>query len=129
MIEFLIGLCSYILAGMGLGGGIILIPLLTEFCKISQLNAQYISLIAYIPTGIILILLSKKSSQKYKILPLIPFGVIGAIAGAFISQRIDTEVLRRIYGVFMIVFGADLSIKTLLNGKKTIKFTDLRRNI
>ena len=44
--------------GTGLGGGIILIPLLTELLNYNQLSAQYISLIAYIPTGIILIILS-----------------------------------------------------------------------
>ena len=129
MIEFLIGLCSYILAGMGLGGGVILIPLLTEFLKINQLNAQYISLIAYIPAGIILMVLSKNSKLMYKILPLIPWGLIGAVIGAYVSQNIDTAVLRKIYGIFMIVFGASLCIKTLLKGKKNMKFTDLRKNI
>ncbi len=126
MIEFLIGLCSYILAGMGLGGGILLIPLLTEVLNVNQLNAQYISLIAYIPAGIILIILSKNNKLFYKILPLIPLGLFGAIAGAYVSQKVDIEFLRKIYGAFLVVFGISLCIKTLSKDKKTVKFTDFR---
>lgn len=123
MIEFLIGLCAYILAGMGLGGGIILIPLLTEVLNFNQLSAQYISLIAYIPTGIILIILSRNSKLMYKILPLILFGLIGAIIGAYLAQRINTDFLRFFYGIFMVVFGAHLSIKTLFKDRKRAKNT------
>ena len=125
MIEFLIGLCSYILAGMGLGGGVILIPLLIEVLDINQLNAQYISLVAYIPTGIILVFLLKDFKLKNKILPLIPLGIAGAIIGAYVSQKIDTNILRKIYGAFMIAFGINLTIKTLFYSKNT----NLKENI
>ena len=110
---------------MGLGGGVILIPLLIEVLDINQLNAQYISLVAYIPTGIILAFLLKDFKLKNKILPLIPLGIAGAIIGAYVSQKIDMNILRKIYGAFMITFGINLTIKTLFYSKNT----NLKENI
>lgn len=54
-IFFLIlgGLVGGIIGGMGMGGGTLLIPILTIFLGIEQKNAQAINLIAFIPMAVI----------------------------------------------------------------------------
>ena len=48
----LAGLVSGIISGMGIGGGIILIPILTIFLGFDQKVAQGITLLYFIPTAI-----------------------------------------------------------------------------
>ncbi len=111
MLAFVISAISYILAGLGLGGGVLLIPSLVSFFEVSQIDAGYISLLAYIPAGILICILSKNTFTFYKIIKLIPFGIIGSILGSIIAQQIDVSILKDIYAVFMIVFGVYLFIK------------------
>ena len=108
MIEFIIGFLCFLCAGMGLGGGALLIPILVDFFGFSQSSAQYVGLIAYIPASICAVIYGVKNNDlKYsKILPLIPLGLLGAVIGAFIATKIQGEMLRKFYGIFMIFFGA-----------------------
>ena len=121
MIPFFIGLVSYILAGMGLGGGVILIPLLTGILKTDRIQAQYISLLAYIPMGLILLFSSRKNNLNYKIVSLVPFGILGAISGAICAKLINEEILKKFYGVFLIVFGLNLCLNFILKRLKNKK--------
>ncbi len=121
MIAFFIGVISYVLAGMGLGGGVLLIPLLKEFFGVTQIEAQYISLLAYIPAGLTIIIASKNRDLLYKVVPLIPFGIVGAIIGGVVARNINVLFLRKAYGVFLIIFGLVLCCGNTLKGKKTSK--------
>ena len=61
-IWFLIaGIVGGILGGMGMGGGTLLIPLLTFFLDVSQKNAQAINLISFIPMAVIALILHAKN--------------------------------------------------------------------
>ena len=53
MTEVLIGIISGIVSGTGMGGGTILIFLLTFLCNVEQHIAQATNLIFFIPTSII----------------------------------------------------------------------------
>ena len=48
---FLAGLCGGILAGMGMGGGTLTIPLLVLALGVGQLTAQFANLVAFLPAG------------------------------------------------------------------------------
>ena len=119
MIEFLIGFLCFLCAGMGLGGGALLIPLLVNFFDFPQGSAQYVGLIAYIPASICAVIygLKNKDLQYAKILPLIPLGLLGAFLGAFFAMKIQGEQLRKLYGIFMIFFGAYMLFSAAI-GKK-----------
>ena len=65
MIEILIGMISGIVSGTGMGGGTILIFLLTFMMGIEQHVAQATNLIFFIPTSIVAIIV------LYSILPII----------------------------------------------------------
>ncbi len=78
MIQILVGFISGIVSGMGMGGGSILILLLSLFLGVEQHVAQATNLVFFIPTAITSIIINAK--QKYidykTSLPIITMGVI-----------------------------------------------------
>jgi hypothetical protein len=107
MILFLIGLVSGIISGMGIGGGTILIPALIFFISISQHQAQGINLIVFIPISIVALIthfLNKNIELKLAI-PIIISGLIGAVIGSKIAVNISSDLLRKIFAVFLLFMG------------------------
>lgn len=121
MIAFLVGFISFLLAGFGLGGGVLLIPLITMLFSLDQSQAKYVALIGYLPAafGVVLSCIIQKNGEFRKILPLIPFGIAGAICGAYVSLNIDTAILRKIYSVFLVFVGGYMCISTVRIARKT----------
>lgn len=103
----LIGFCSGIISGMGIGGGTILIPALLFFTGIDQQQAQGVNLIYFIPTAITaLITHQKKGNLDWKMAkPLAVMGLAGAAAGAFLAVSLESELLRKIFGGFLFLMG------------------------
>ena len=103
MREILIGAFSGIFSGIGMGGGTILIFLLTTFAGLEQHIAQATNLIYFVPTAISAIIVNYKEKNIHtKLAKLISiYGVIGAIIGAIISINMDVQKLRKIYGIFL----------------------------
>ena len=69
MIEILIGMISGIISGTGMGGGTILIFLLTFMMGIEQHVAQATNLIFFIPTSIVAIIINIKNIAPQKSIP------------------------------------------------------------
>lgn len=105
MIEILIGILSGIVTSMGMGGGTILILLLTIFLNLDQKSAQGFNLLFFIPTAIISIIIYIKQKQINIRLAIIIsfFGIIGAILGWWISSKIQTETLKKFFAIFLII--------------------------
>ena len=103
----LVGFCSGIISGMGIGGGTILIPALLFFTDITQQQAQGVNLIYFVPTAITaLITHQKKGNLDWKTAkPLAVLGLAGAAAGAFLAVSLESEILRRIFGAFLFLMG------------------------
>ncbi|MBC8590734.1 sulfite exporter TauE/SafE family protein [Wansuia hejianensis] len=102
-----IGFISGIISGMGIGGGTVLIPSLVLFNDISQLEAQGINLVVFIPiaiTAIITHIKEKNIEFKYT-KQIILSGIISAGIGSFIATRIDDNNLRRYFGIFLLFIG------------------------
>ena len=122
MIKILIGIVSGIVSGTGMGGGTILIFMLTVVCNIDQHIAQATNLIFFIPTSIMAIIVNLKNKNinlKLGIYIAI-FGILGAIIGANIAIYTDVNVLKKYFGGFLviIVFHEIYSIfKEYKNGK------------
>ena len=105
MLQIFIGVISGIVSGMGMGGGTILIFLLTFVCNIEQHIAQATNLIFFVPTSIIAIIVNIKNKNidiKLGIYTAI-FGILGAIIGANIAIYTDVNKLRKLFGVFLII--------------------------
>ena len=104
MTEVLIGIISGIVSGTGMGGGTILIFLLSFILGIEQHTAQATNLIFFIPTSIVAIIVNFKNKNidiKQAIIISI-FGVLGAIIGANIAIYMDVKMLKKGFGIFLI---------------------------
>ena len=122
MKEILIGAFSGIFSGIGMGGGTVLIFLLSTFEGIEQHIAQATNLIYFVPTAISAIIVNyreKNIDTKLAIIISI-FGIIGATIGAIISVNTDVQKLRKIYGIFLAVIAVH-EIYTLIKEYKLRK--------
>lgn len=105
MKEIFFGIVSGTVAALGMGGGTILIMLLNFFTRLNQHLIQGINLIFFIPTAIVAIYLNIKNKIiDYKISSIIIIsGIIGAVVGANISFKIDSQNLKKYFGYFLLL--------------------------
>ncbi len=103
MFEVLTGVVSGIVSGTGMGGGTILIFLLTFVMGVEQRVAQATNLIFFIPTSLIAIIVNLKNKNldiKTGIIISV-FGIFGAIVGANLAIHMDVNILKKCFGVFL----------------------------
>ena len=105
MLEFFTGIISGMVSGIGMGGGAILILVLSVFMGVDQHIAQATNLVFFIPTSISAIIITiKEKLINWKIgLPVAISGVVGAIIGAKISVKLDVKYLKRYFGIFLML--------------------------
>lgn len=125
MKEIIIGLVSGIVSGTGMGGGTILIFLLTFMCGLEQHVAQATNLIFFIPTSIVAIIVNIKNKNiDLKLATIISiFGILGAIIGANLSVHTDVGVLRKFFGIFLAIIAMH-EIYTIIKGNKKNKMRE-----
>lgn len=113
------GIVSGIISGMGIGGGIILIPVLTIFLGFDQKIAQGITLVYFIPTALFaLIVHIKNKSVDFKVaIKVASTGIISAGVGAYCVKFLPTHILEKIFALFLLVVG----ISQIISGIKSIK--------
>lgn len=105
MLQILIGMISGIFSGIGMGGGTILIFLLTIIIGLEQHIAQATNLIYFVPTAISAIIVNFKNKNIDMELAVIISicGGIGAIIGAKISVNTDVQKLKMLFGIFLVI--------------------------
>ena len=125
MLEILRGAFSGIFSGIGMGGGTILIFLLTTFGKMEQHIAQATNLLYFIPTAISAIIVNYRDKNiDLKLAKEVSiFGIIGAIIGAVISVNTDVQKLRKLFGIFLTIIAIH-EIYTLFKEYKQYKKRD-----
>jgi uncharacterized protein len=98
---FAVGVLSGI---MGVGGGVLLVPIMTLGFGLSQHLAQGTSLAAIIPTSIV----GAATHQRRRnvVAPAALWmgagGVLGAAIGAAIALHLPRDVLARVFGAFLL---------------------------
>ena len=119
----LIGVLSGVFAGMGMGGGTFLIPLLTILMKVNQQVAQCVNLLVFIPLAIVvLIIYSKQKLLKLKgVFWLIVPATIVSILGSLLAIDIRGKTLKIIFGIFLILVGIFMVISTIVASVKKKK--------
>lgn len=122
MKEILIGATSGIFSGVGMGGGTILIFLLTMFLGLEQHVAQATNLIYFVPTAISAIIVNyREKNIDIKLAIFVSVcGIVGAIIGAMISINIDVKNLRKYFGIFLAIIAIH-EIYTLIKQYKTYR--------
>lgn len=103
----LIAILSGLFAGMGMGGGTFLIPLITLLMNVEQEVAQCINLLVFIPMAVVdIIIYSKKKYIDYKNWWIISVpAVIISTLGALVAFKLPGNVLKIIFGSFISLIG------------------------
>ncbi len=104
LLYLLAGFGGGFLGGMGMGGGTVLIPLLTIFLKCSQHVAQAVNLISFIPMAVVALVFHVKNKliEKKGVLFIIIPATLFAVLGSFISCKIDGKLMSKIFGGFLL---------------------------
>ena len=109
MLSFLfivvLGFGAGILTGiMGVGGGVVMVPMMVLLLGVSQHLAQGISMLVIIPTVMVAILKLRNSNLfEYRTALLLAAGSIGgSLLSSNVVQLIDGVLLKRIFGVLVV---------------------------
>lgn len=124
MIEILTGIIAGSVSGLGMGGGTILILVLSNFLGVEQHIAQATNLVFFIPTAISAIIINfKQKLINIKLgLLIIVSGSLGAIIGSEIATNLDATALKKYFGIFLIIISINeiyRLIKEYILSKKT----------
>lgn len=95
------------LAGLGVGGGSLLMVWLTMIIGMNYADARTINLLFFLPSAIISTLFRKKQGflKTRKILPAIIAGCITAALFAVIGKHLNITVLKKVFGGLLLLTG------------------------
>ena len=120
LIYICIGLLSGVCSGLfGIGGGIVIVPLLAMWVGMSQHAATGTSLLTLLlPVGILgawkYYDAGRITADNMYIALWIALGLVfGAFFGAKISVNLDEQILRRVFSAFLVLVAAKLWHSTL----------------
>ena len=102
--AFACGLGAGIVSAWGVGGGTLLLVLLTLVLHVEQRTAQGINLLYFIPTAIAALLLHSKNHQlEWKaVLPAALCGCATAAGFSLLAMGMELQLLRRLFGIFLL---------------------------
>ena len=101
-------------ATLGVGGGIIFVPVLVSVFGFAQLDAQGTSLAIIVPTAIVGMVTHAKAGRiDWPVVAVVATGgVFAAFAGAMSAQRMDEELLRRIFAFVLVILAVRMGLRT-----------------
>ena len=96
-----------ILASLGLGGGMILILYMTVWGGYSQLHAQGVNLIFFLPIAMLSVIIHRKNGliELKELVPAMITGAVSAVIGSLAAEYIGSELLGKFFAVFIIALG------------------------
>lgn len=111
----LFGFAAGIFGGLGMGGGTLLIPLLTIFLGLDQKLSQGINLITFLVMALIAIIIHYKNGYiaTKGIVYIVLSGIIFSAIGALVAGILPSKVLRIAFGVFLCVLSVIELFKVL----------------
>jgi len=120
-LDIVAGAVTGILTGFGIGGGTLLILYLTMFRGTDQLAAQGINLLYFFPTAISALISHIKHRRIvwHAVLFAAGAGSLSTVAAALFASHLDTTLLRRIFGCFVIIIGVTELFEKKGNNNKT----------
>ena len=116
----LTGFLSGIFAGMGMGGGTFLVPLLSLCFGVEQIFCQSTNVLCFLLLAIVcFVIYAVKKMIDFKIMLFVglPASVVAGIACLF-SLKIHSNILRIIFASFIILIGVVLFVLNLIQKKE-----------
>ena len=113
-------------AALGVGGGIVFVPVLVIALDYSQQLAQGTSLAVILPTALVGMAVHARRRRVvwHLAVPISAGGVTGAVAGAWLALQLDGLVLRRLFALLLTL----LAIR-MLAGTRRQASTPLDRDV
>ena len=105
MLPVFLGFFAGILTGiMGIGGGVVLVPMMVLLLGVQQHLAQGISMLVIIPTVLVAIFKLRNTRLfQFRLALLLAAGsMLGSLVSSNLVQQIDGAVLKRIFGLLVI---------------------------
>ena len=97
------GLAGGVLGGMGMGGGCVLIPILTVLCGVPQHMAQSVNLLTFLPMAAVSLRVHAKNGlldTRGVLWTIVPATALSVLGGLFV-QGVSGGALRVGFGVFL----------------------------
>lgn len=119
LVPFLAAAATGALSGWGVGGGTLLLVVMTLFLGVGHRDAQVINLLFFLPTAGISLFFHRKNGylDKKTWMEAAPVGVAAAFAGAMVSVLVDVSLLRKPFGAFLL-YGGGLMLWSGIKGEK-----------
>lgn len=106
----LLGFGAGILSAWGIGGGTLLLLCMTLFLGVDAPTARMINLLYFLPTAGMSLPQHRKGGylDAQALRQVVPPGVACALLGVWAAAKIDTALLRRAFGVFLLWAGVSV---------------------
>lgn len=121
IILVVVGLLSGMLAGsLGIGGGIVFVPVLVVVVGLEQAVAQGTSLAVIAPTAAIATYAHVRYGRVdwHAAIPVGAASIVGAILGAQLALAADPLLLRRLFAGLLVVLASRLVVSELRIGRR-----------
>ena len=105
--DLLAAAAAAVLTGLGMGSGGVLVIYLTLVSGIEQRIAQGINLLFFLFAGGAALCIHTARRKLYPsvILPMVLFGIVGALLGSMLAHSLPPALLRRIFGGMLVISG------------------------
>ena len=109
-LPFLCGLGASVISAWGVGGGTLLLLVMTLFLGVDQRTAQGVNLLFFLPTAASALVCHWRGGylDKPTLKSAVPWAVIAALLGAWIATALDVEILRKPFGIYLLLSGVSL---------------------
>lgn len=110
LLPFLCGLGASVISAWGVGGGTLLLLVMTLFLGVDQRSAQGINLLFFLPTAVSALVCHAKNGylDKPALKSAVPTAVAAALIGAWAATAVDVAVLRKPFGIYLLASGVSL---------------------
>ena len=105
IIPLLVGCGTGILSSWGVGGGTLLLLIMTLVLDVPAGDAMAVNLLYFLPTAAMGVVSHARNGllEKDALRSAIPWGAAAAAAAAWLSTAVDVELLRRPFGVYLLL--------------------------
>ena len=109
-LPFLCGLGAGTISAWGVGGGTLLLLMMTLFLGVDQRTAQGINLLFFLPTAASALFCHRQGGflDKPTLKHAVPPAVAAALLGAWAATAINPDLLRKPFGVYLLFSGVSL---------------------
>ena len=110
LLPFLCGLGASVISARGVGGGPLLLLVMTLFLGVDQRTAQGVNLLFFLPTAASALVCHWRGGylDKPTLKSAVPWAVIAALLGAWAATALDVAVLRKPFGIYLLLSGISL---------------------